>query len=398
MCKEFCALYSIYTKKDFKISFSLEDIKEKICNFTDGENETYSKILALSSAILSINPKFPDNKEKSFDEKAFAIAGEKKIAGKREFYGQRKLIHPFKENDEPEYWNFIKRQREIYLDKFAIWTPILSQNDLPLNSFFLQFQFTLAKPFISCDDESYYIIENPVRKDKVFKVPMMSPAGWKGNLRWVATRQAVLECKQNKDSEKFAEKRFRLTLLFGDEKGEGENKALAKYLDDICKDAAKLYRQKVKEYFQSDNENLPNHKGRLYFYSTFFNQIDLEVINPHDRKTRAGIKPIYFEVVPDGAEGYFSLLWFPFDCIVKGTNFMEQMQKDWKILEQALREMFLTYGFSAKKTSGYGVIKNEIKEAKFLIGGTNLKIDSGDTNFDTFFEEIETKIGEVKNG
>ena len=49
--------------------------------------------------------------------------------------------------------------------------------------------------------------------------------------------------------------------------------------------------------------------------TTFFDLIDVEVINPHSRKTRAGTHPIYLECVPQGAKGTFSLLYVPFDLI-----------------------------------------------------------------------------------
>ncbi len=58
--------------------------------------------------------------------------------------------------------------------------------------------------------------------------------------------------------------------------------------------------------------------GRLYFFSTFFTQKSLEIINPQDRKLRAGEKPITFESVPGGirgATGTFTLLYIPFDLI-----------------------------------------------------------------------------------
>lgn len=62
---------------------------------------------------------------------------------------------------------------------------------LPPHSFFLQFPFTLARPYISKDDETFHVCENPVRKEKVFKVPMVEGSTWKGNLRWTATKLFV---------------------------------------------------------------------------------------------------------------------------------------------------------------------------------------------------------------
>ncbi len=50
-------------------------------------------------------------------------------------------------------------------------------------SFIIQFRFALEKPYISRDEQDYYIIDNPVRKDKVFGLPFVAPTSWKGGLR-----------------------------------------------------------------------------------------------------------------------------------------------------------------------------------------------------------------------
>ena len=40
------------------------------------------------------------------------------------------------------------------------------------NSSLIRIVFSLKKPYISRDDENFYIIDNPVCKDNVFKVPL----------------------------------------------------------------------------------------------------------------------------------------------------------------------------------------------------------------------------------
>lgn len=108
---------------------------------------------------------------------------------------------------------------------------------------------------------------------------------------------------------------------------------------------------------------MPHHSGRLSFYPTFFDLIDVEVINPHSRKTKAGTHPIYLECVPDDAKGTFSLLYVPFDLIGNPENKVNtQAREDLELIAQAVREMMLTYGFSAKRTSGYGTARDEIEK------------------------------------
>lgn len=93
-----------------------------------------------------------------------------------------------------KYDELIVKTKEDYLDQFNI-CPQPKIDDLPFHSFFSQFTFILAKPYLSKDDEAFYICENPVKKDKVFKVPMVSGSTWKGNMRWTAGR--LLEMDTN---------------------------------------------------------------------------------------------------------------------------------------------------------------------------------------------------------
>ena len=91
-----------------------------------------------------------------------------------------------------------------------------------------------------------------MRKDKVFKVPYVAPSSWKGALH-AAMVQRLVEEASTLNTDRFAAKRFQLTLLFGDEKGEEGIKTtnLAKFLDEVenKKGAAEIYRKKVKDYF-----------------------------------------------------------------------------------------------------------------------------------------------------
>jgi len=296
--------------------------------------------------------------------KDYTVGGDRKQGG-----GYKSLVHADKPENTPYAQQLIqpalKQLEELHLIPA---TPDLSA--LPSGSWFLQFTFTLAKPWISKDDDPFYVAEsvNPVRKDKVFKVPMMSAASWKGLLRWTAmhTRlhQPVIASKVKQSPEEFAQERFVQTLLFGDEKGEepGETKDFAAYLDALKPEARQEYEHLLRACYELEpDEPLPHHSGRLMFYPTFFDLIDVEVINPHSRKTRAGTHPIYLECVPQGAKGTFSLLYVPFDLIgADETEIRSQALEDLQLVAEGLQAMFLTYGFSAKRTSGYGVAEDAI--------------------------------------
>ena len=269
-----------------------------------------------------------------------------------------------------EYERFIAQEKSLYIDRLGFIPSSPDLSALPSGSWFLQFTFTLAKPWISKDDDPFYVAEsvNPVRKDKVFKVPMMSAASWKGLLRWTAmhTRlhQPVIASKAKQSPEEFAQERFVQTLLFGDEKGEEpwETKDFAAHLDALKPEARQEYEHLLRACYElKPDEPLPHHSGRLMFYPTFFDLIDVEVINPHLRKTRAGTHPIYLECVPQGAKGTFSLLYVPFDLLgADETEIRSQALEDLQLVAEGLQAMFLTYGFSAKRSSGYGVAEDAI--------------------------------------
>ena len=104
-----------------------------------------------------------------------------------------------------------------------------------------------------------------------------------------------------------------------------------------------MYREKLCQYFSISDGIVPNYAGCLYCYPTFFDRISLEVINPHDRMTRAGKQPIYFESVPVGATGIFSLLYIPWNRVTEA-----EARMDLTLVLEAVCEMMLIYGFPRK--------------------------------------------------
>ncbi|MBM4027554.1 MAG: hypothetical protein FJ280_19440 [Planctomycetes bacterium] len=203
------------------------------------------------------------------------------------------------------------------------WDNInVNLTSLPACSFTLRFTFSLAQPYLSKDDNPLYIIDNPIVRDTVFRLPMVQPSSWKGNLR------AALRQRGYDDSDRV------MGQLFG----------------------------RVNE---ADDEG---QAGRLVFFPTFFTETDLEIINPHDRTRRVGKNPILFESVPSGAKGTFTLLYVPFDQV--GKDLQEtaaQVAEDLPLLAEGLRAMFTVYGFSAKRTSGFGLARETVGEGTLIL-------------------------------
>lgn len=187
------------------------------------------------------------------------------------------------------------------------------------NWFGIDVSFTLQSPWYSKDDRPFHVLDNPVRKDRVFGVPFMSAASWKGLLRWACRMQAGLSGHLEAHDMKMAS--WIVHLFGGNEKREDNN-------------------------FRS---------GALVFYPTWFNKVGFEVINPHSRSRRAGTQPIYYEVVPAGTKGKLRLLYAPLpgeiECDqVKPTDFIAN-------LIDSIKALLETYGISAKRTAGWGAAK-----------------------------------------
>lgn len=198
-------------------------------------------------------------------------------------------------------------------------TPLLNITILPAYSFILQFRFKLSKSYISRNDNDFYIIDNPLVRDKIFQLPMVRPTSWKGSL------QATL-WQLGYDKEKNDQKGKQVKRIFG----------------------------------MTDNDR--GTAGRLFFYPTFFHRVDLEVINPHDRKTGVGARgPILIESVPEKTEGGFFLLYVPFDRIGEDeTETRTQAAEDLRLVAEGIRAMVTMYGFGAKTSSGFGVAEENL--------------------------------------
>lgn len=188
---------------------------------------------------------------------------------------------------------------------------------MPALSFLLRIPFRLHKPYLSKDDGDFYLLDNPVRKEKIFQVPMVAATAWKG-----AFRATLWQLNYREEHE--------VTVrLLG-----------------------------------NPRESEVGQAGRLHFFATFFDKIGLEVINPHSRESGIGERgPILMECVPQGTIGTLLLLYVPF-----GIFDQREVAQDLKVVAQGLQAMLTTYGFGAKTSSGFGVVEEQLaKQGKLLI-------------------------------
>jgi len=247
----------------------------------------------------------------------------------------------YKRNQIDRYWSYTK------------WF-IPNESDIPNNSILIKIEFKLKKPFISSDDEQFWPNPgNPLCKDKILRIPYIRPSSWKGSLR------SIMRDRLKKPV-------VVVERLLGSERAKEELK-----------------------------------RGRLTFYPTFLDNIDIDVIAPHDRATKAGkrrISPIFLEIAPENAKGTFSLLYFPFDLLGRAEEEVkEEIEQDLEVLKESIPAMLTKYGFGAKTTAGYGVVKKDIEFQ--ILPGMNEKAKDGhfgeeESVFAREMDELIEKYGE----
>lgn len=194
---------------------------------------------------------------------------------------------------------------------------------MPPLSFMLSIPFISRKSYLSKDERDFYLLDNPLRKEKVFQTPMVAATSWKGSLR-----AALWQLGHKQDD--------RVTIrLLGNERESEDQRA-----------------------------------GRLHFFPTFFDKISLEVINPHDRKTGIGARgPILMECVPQGARGDLILIYVPFGPTGQTDKARRaEVAEDLQVLAKGIREMLTINGFGAKTSSGFGTAEDQlVGEGKLAI-------------------------------
>ncbi|ADG12837.1 protein of unknown function DUF324 [Methanocaldococcus infernus ME] len=303
--------------------------------------------------------------------------------------------------------NKIKQISRIF-DNFENFANYLEKLNLPKYSFGIWIKFKLNAPYFSKDDDEFYIIQNPIIKDYAFKVPMVRPSSWKGAL--ANTFREILKEKDLSEKRILIESYLR---IFG--AGSEEIKTIENYLKEKSKNLDKLKKsiinfilfelgltldietinkiknansetqlfENLKDKISEKLEDLKKdkfyptefqtHKGRLIIFPTYFDQLSLEIINYHDRRKRAGINPVYYEVVPKEAEGILQMVYVPYDGLLKsGDELKKEMEQDLKYLCQAINKL-AGLGIGAKTKLGWG--RFELEE-KFCLVLSNLENES----------------------
>lgn len=237
----------------------------------------------------------------------------------REFIATLDWVQPaLTDKDKVQHWQ--RWQRELappsqLLYVFSLLPELSTVTHLPVLSFMLRIPFKLQKSYLSKDERDFHLLDNPLRKEKVFQTPMVASTSWKG-----ALRATLWQLGYKKDDEV-------VTRLLGNPRDSDEHQA-----------------------------------GRLYFYPTFFDRVGLEVINPHSRETGVGERgPILLECVPQGTMGDLVLLYVPLGPAGQSEDEgRAEVAQDMEMLAKGVQAMLNTYGFGAKTSSGFGTAANQL--------------------------------------
>ena len=317
----------IYVNKTAYRSHELNDLKI-YSRYKDGtvkndeiSNEKFTEYFSYTGTLNRIQQ---DSKYKNSGAKEFPLAWLKNSNYKNKIYS-------FTEDPQLKQ---AKSLSGIYKDekKFQEYVQTL----IP-HSFGIHYQFKLTQPFYSKDDDDLYIIQNPILKEKVFKVPMMRGSSWKGVIANAGKK--IIQDKFEKNDSGWRTDYESYIRIFGTV-SESEKDTL------------------ITIWENSLGSKPPTHKGHAIFYPTYFNQLSLEIINPHDRKTKAGTNPIHYEVVPTGTEGIIQIVYIPFGLIQKTDEFIKKAaEQDEAFLRNMVERAITEEGFGAKtKYWGRGVI------------------------------------------
>lgn len=253
-------------------------------------------------------------------------------------------------------------------------------------SFGIQAEFNLKSPYYSRDDDEFYIIDNPILKDKIWKVPMIRGSSWKG-LFFGAVCKKLNNFVETGNMDNVIKYFLSTMRVFGT--GSEEVRMLEKEIDKHFKRGGnektifdKLIKygleelginlmitrgekSVVEQVWTQIKDSINVGKGRMIFYPTYFDKLSLEIINPHNRRTKAGSQPIYYEVVPEDTKGRFQVLYVPYDAIMIPVNELKnQVQSDIEFIKNIIKDV---------SDSGIGA-KNKLGWGRFVVDREKMKV------------------------
>lgn len=227
------------------------------------------------------------------------------------------------------------------VDSFDLNTAKRSKEEalagFPKYSARLLLDFSLVSPLLTRDDEPFYLIDNPARKDHIFGSPYLSAAAVKG-LSFDAYQRAFpakTDLKNLEHSERI------LAYRLQDESA----KRLFGLADDGANDDATQI-------------------GQLHFSPVWFKKVQFIVLNPKDKQTSMGVVPIQMEAIAP-QDGCVEVVYFSLQ-----SN-ESQARQDLARFLASLSHWWTALGLGGKRLAGYGQIRPK-KVTLQTVGWSNM--------------------------
>lgn len=170
----------------------------------------------------------------------------------------------------------------------------------------IELRWNLQSPFFSRSESEFDAVDNPIARDSLSQLPILRASGAKGMLRHVFKQFAEPELEAG---------------LFGE----------------LNRDAS---------------DEISASAGSLVVGDVLFDRVASDVFSPHDRTFAVVDHPVFFEVVPAGANARWGLQLTRLDP--------ETGPRELELLLRAIADLLLLYGMSAKRSSGYGMAEERV--------------------------------------
>ena len=203
----------------------------------------------------------------------------------------------------------------------------------------ISLDFELLSPLLTHDDDSFYLFDNPVKKDHIFGVPYLAAASMKG-----LTFDAFLRAFPADNWKNLGKNDSDRTIAYRSQKNKLSAQA-AKRLFGVADNA--------ETNLQDDSKS---QVGRLHFAPIWFEYIQYLVMNPSKNSM-----PIQFEAIAATSEKNEPVkatidFWYINKIDGKESSELE-VRADLALLLEAMSEWLPALGLGAKRLSGYGAIK-----------------------------------------
>jgi len=180
------------------------------------------------------------------------------------------------------------------------------------SSWVMQLDFELERPLITKGEDPLYYTDNLIRRERATGIPCYAATSWKG-----AFRTALLAMFKSGKYKQLGIEDFEAML--------------GSFYDTEPAEACDLER------------------GRLRFFTTYFQETGRYVTQALHRDTKTGDAPVEYETIPRGAHGHFAILYWP-----QSGQAAAESERHLRLAASTIAVLLLQTGIGGKTSSGFG--------------------------------------------